>query len=103
MPKLEIDYKINVGNLLNALLLVVGILGGAFAYFADQKIESQSVKSLQVQVQSLQAADQQITSKITEAQQLTTNQLSTLEAQNTFIIRSLDRMEAAITRVKPIP
>jgi hypothetical protein len=96
MPKVEIDYTINIGSLINAALLLAAMIGGSFAYFSDQKIEGLSVKTLQQQVQSLQSTDAQITSKITEAQTSTTNRLSTLEAQNVFIIRSLDRVETAI-------
>lgn len=102
MPKVEIDYKINLGSVLNALLLLTGIAGGALAYFSDQKVETQSVRLLQQQVQVLQTADQAISTKITEGQQNTTNRLSTLETQNVFILRSLDRLEAAISARKPL-
>ena len=102
MPKLEMDYKVNVGSLINAILLLFGIMAGAFAYFSDQKIESQTVQALKERVQILQAADAQLSAKITEAQERTTNRLSTLETQNTFILRSLNRVENAIERFKPL-
>lgn len=96
MPKIDIDWKFNIGSLLNAVLLLAAIVGGAFAYFADQRAESQMVRQLKDRVQFLQATDQQISAKITEAQERTTNRLTTLEAQNVFIIRSLDRLESAL-------
>lgn len=104
MPKLELDYKVNLGSLLNAVLLVAAIVGGAYAWLSDQKIESQTVRVLKERVQQLQATDAQITAKITEAQEKTTNRLSTLETQNIFILRSLDRLETAINaRAAPRP
>ncbi|MGD9729562.1 MAG: hypothetical protein AB7R40_23645 [Nitrospiraceae bacterium] len=102
MPKLELDYTVNLGNLINAALLLSGIVLGSFAYFSDQKIESQTVRTLKERVQTLQAADAQLSAKITEAQERTTNRLSTLETQNTFILRSLNRVENAIERFKPV-
>jgi hypothetical protein len=96
MPKVEIDYTVNIGSIINAGLLLLGIMGGALAYFSDQRIESETVRALKDRVQQLQQADQQITSKITEAQINTTNRLSTLEAQNTFIINSLNRLESTL-------
>lgn len=101
MPKLEIEYKVNLGSLINAALLLSAILGGIYAYLSDQRMESATVSDLRGQVQRLGAADQQISAKITEAQERTTNRLSSLETQNTFIIRSLNRLEDAISR-KPL-
>lgn len=96
MPKIDIDWRPNIGSLINAAILLLGFLAAAAAWVSDRRLDSEAVKVLQQQVSSLQSADSIITSKITEGQQSTTNRLSTLETQNVFILRSLDRLETAI-------
>lgn len=99
MPKLEIDYKFNIGSLVNAGILLLGFVGAAIAYYSDQKLESANVKTLQAHVIRLQATDEQITAKIIEAQQQTTNRLGVVETQNSFMLRSLNRLETSVDRL----
>ena len=100
MPKIDIDYKVNIGSVINGALMIFGMIAAAIAYFADQRVEGQAVKSLQASVQVLQTADQTITNKITDAQLATANRLTNLETQNVFILRSLDQLETAIRERK---
>lgn len=96
MPKIEIDYRPNIMSIINTVLVLLGMLGGVAFFYSDVRHDGQKIQAVSRQVEALHQADQTITNKINEGQQMTTNRLSTLEAQNAFIIRSLDRVESAI-------
>lgn len=88
----------------NMLMLAGGLLWAISVFWGDTKHDAryldQRLSSIAVRVEALERVDQATIGTIRDGQEKTTNRLTTLETQNTFIMRSLDRLETAVKAIK---
>src|ERR1044072_116965 len=86
----------------NALMLAGGLLWAAAIFYGDSRTsgahQANQIEQLSGRVSKLEGADQAMIGTVRDGQEKTNARLTTLETQNVFILRQLDRVEAALAR-----
>lgn len=84
----------------NFLILLCGLLWAFAVFYGDTKSTDRTMRenvlAIQERVAKLEGSNAAMFGTVRDGQEKTNGRLTTLETQNVFILRSLDRLEAAL-------
>lgn len=83
----------------NAIMLAIGLIAGAVLFYGDTKHSDRTQESRILKVEDrIGKIETALIGTVRDGQERTNARLTTLETQNVFIMRSLDRLEASMSR-----
>lgn len=107
MPRFDLEKHgkaLQLGvSTFNALMLAGGMLWFVAIWYGDTKTsgvtQSRQLELLSERVAKLEGSDLAMIGTVRDGQERTSARLATVETQNVFIMRQIDRVEATLARM----